>query len=189
MTGAAEQDTIRWGDRTDLTWKDNASLLTAASKSTTRQLVNAHWRWPISWQTQFILVPQIAPGTTATFLFAFAVKSGAGSAQVNYHIYETLAPTGAGPYLDLTDTTNILPARDIQISLESIIVLGEGGIAGPCTCEVGVMVAPVTEPHATLLTMELLERLNPQYQPGGQQERWMNGFHPEALYYDPRATR
>lgn len=192
----ATQDTVRWGDRTEITWNNGTvtTLANAGQRSATKQLVNAHWHWPLSWQLNIILVPQFAADETASYLVAMRVQLGSGSGLTSFRLFETIAPTASGAYLDLFDDKPVFAARDVQIAFDSITLLGEGGITAALdVLEIGAYVAPVTEPHATFGALEHLERLNPQYQ-SPEMERWMGErggqtFQEQALYYDPARKR
>lgn len=197
-TQARAADTLRWGGRTSLSWGPSSpaggnnqtqlnSAINRARGKLGSQLVNAHWRWPLSWRTLVCIRPQFAPDETGTVTVRLDWTIGSGDAQQTFSMFYVLSPTAGVGYEDLVDPTLILPAADVQCTLSL------GGIFAPDTdthpistatvdmLEIGVFVAPYTEPHAGL---HMAESAGALVDANRQDGTWMPpGFNPEELGY------
>ena len=191
------QDTLRWGGRTSLVWgpaspaggNSNANMqnaLNLANGNLGRQLVNAHWRWPLAWQTLVVMQPQFAADETGAVVVSIEWTIGSGDAQLTFSSSYTLAPTPvSGVYASIIDPTIFIPACDIMVQVKSLVAAPGDG-KGPNTAtvdslDIGVFVAPQTEPHATL---HLLEHWDKYLDSGNREDGWMPpGFNPEPLGY------
>jgi len=196
----SSQDTVRWGDRLTVTWdangKSNAGLATALGKALGRQgkqLVNAHWRWPLNWQLALVLVPQFDPAETGIVRVAYQVSFGSGNSIILPFV-ESIQGTGtaaSNATLSLLDTSVLLPAQDIQVTVTGLTTDVDSGhpLQSGGGLQIGAFVAPQTEPHAMLEALACLCRL--EGSSGGVDQRhgdWMEGgippgFHPEPLGY------
>jgi len=194
---ARAQDTLRWGGRTNVSWGPQSSVggnslgnlqtaLNNANGNLGKQLVNAHWRWPLAWQTLIVIRPFFAADETGSVVVRIDWTVGSGDAQETFSTYYTVAPDPVtGIYEDVIDTTVPLPACDVMVQVGAFLfVTGEGktlSTASVDTLEVAVFVAPTTEPHAAL---HLLDLLDEQDKTGRREGGWMGpGFHEEPLEY------
>jgi hypothetical protein len=166
-------DTLRWGDTGDFVIPGTGPETTPR---VSKQLVQASWRWPLTWAVQFNMVPNFSATETATFVATFLVTVGVGQATFTYPQVYTFAPA-AGVYSPIRDQ-QLIPAENLQIILTSLT-----GVKTTTTQEnfaFAVFAAPMTEPHAMT---ELLEEVR-----GGRarprENGWMpEGFNPEPLEY------
>ena len=197
-TQARAADTLRWGGRTSLAWgptsaiKGNAQANLNQAVNNARgklgsQLVNAHWRWPLTWRTLVCLRPQFAPDETGTVVVRIDWTVGSGDAQQTFSTFYPLSPTSGVGYEDVVDTSVVLPGADVQVELSQggiFVPSGEGHslvTASVDMLEVGVFVAPITEPHAGLHVAESMGAL---VDANRQDGTWMPpGFTPEQLGY------
>lgn len=167
--------TLRWGDTETIVGGLNAPSTTEGSgQAASKQLIAAHWRWPITWNCQFILIPSL-PGETQVFTVDLNIIIGVGQAMMGFDKLYTLTRT-AGVYLPIMDNFQ-LPAQDIQAK---VFVNAQGAQTGTHnSIQVGMFVAPMTEPHAMTMVLEELARGN-----SPDQARWMmEGFEPSPLAY------
>ena len=82
---ARAQDTLRWGSLLNVTVPQgnpnqtalNLALMNAFGKQG-KQLVNAHWRWPLSWRVALMVTPV---DVTGDILVQFAITVGSGDGQ------------------------------------------------------------------------------------------------------------
>lgn len=189
------QDTLRWGGRTGLTIQNPAGgaaaalakALANAQGQQGKQLVNAHWKWPLTWNTLVCIRPIMAPDETGSVIVNLAFTIGSGDAQQTFIASYTVA--GPGPYLSTIDTSLYLPACDVMVAVDSMGVPNEGGGPAPLNTtgtdvlEVGVFVAPFTEPHSALHLLEGFAR-DERFEQGDRDGGWMPpGFNPETLGY------
>jgi hypothetical protein len=182
MNEGSAHDTLRWGDTRALTTLTelNASeghLTTLESG----QLTNAHWRWPLVWQCQLIITPNLpAQVELETFEFALVIQIGVGQAVDTLVKNYTMAPAAiTGQYSPVTDSFQ-LPAQDIQAQI-IVSVLGGSQPTGPTneSIQCSFFVAPLTEPHA--MTHMLNHMTKHDVDPGPE---WMSeGFHEQPLRY------
>jgi hypothetical protein len=197
-TQARAADTLRWGGRTAVTWGPTSAAGGNAQANLNKavlqanhlgvQLVNAHWRWPLTWQTTVILTPQFAPDEGGTVIVRIDWILGSGDAQQNFSTFYTMAPQpGTGLYRSVVDSTTILAGCDLQAKLGTGSIATTGGeVPGPGTTtqdtlEIGVFVAPYTESHALLHAAENSGAL---VDANRRDETWMPpGFLPEPLGY------
>lgn len=180
---ARAQDTLRWGSMFNVAIPAGPSqatldqLVREAAAHNGKQLVNAHWRWPLSWRVALVVTPQ---GVTGDVNVQFELTMGSGDGE--QRILRTV--TVANGSVDTTvDNTLALPACDLLIRAVTITTEGEGGhpIAGPGNVEIGAYVAPETEAHALL---HMLDCMCGADTAGGRNGGWMPpGFTPEGLGY------
>jgi|SRR5580692_1095485 hypothetical protein len=188
-------DTLRWGDSAtilNLTSLNNESISSAPTVLVSKQLVAAHWKWPLVWVAQFVVLPNLK-GETVTFNIALSLQVGVGQAMAtlvrNYQLappYNTLTQGIAltpNPG-DLSDQWSI-PAQDIQAQVQ-VTTEGNTPLSGDPgeTLTVSMFVAPMTEPHAGFHMYErVVEHKNPD------EVRWLGEglphqpFTPERLKY------
>jgi hypothetical protein len=141
-------DTLRWGDSESLFIPSSTPLITKSTK----QLVGAHWRWPLLWKLCVVVVPQVPPGETQPFTVSLVVSLGSGSSVTTF----TLPAFVVGPpYAQPPPAFFDLPAQDLQI----IATMTSGPDTG-VTAQIGAYVAPVTESHAGLLLLDYLGAKN-----------------------------
>jgi len=200
-TQARAADTLRWGGRTSLSWGPHSAVggnsqgalnqaVILARGNLGSQLVNAHWRWPVTWRTLVCLRPQFAPDETGSLVIRVDWTIGSGDAQQTFSTFYTMAPSinGTG-YNDVIDTSVVLPACDIQVTmgLGGLLVPSGEGVSGPNTAsvdalEVGVFVAPYTEVHTPLHVAEMMSAMA---EANRQDGTWMPGnqFNEEPLGY------
>jgi hypothetical protein len=168
-------DTLRWGDVETVIVGSTGELLSASTK----QLVQAHWRWPLSWTVQFSFVANFgttAPAETVTFLFDVEFTVGVGQGKMTWVTTYTMVPSAPNVYPNLSPQVTI-PAQDLQIRVRVRSSANPTGVAGE-NFLVGCMVAPVTEPHAMTEALRVLEG-----EPRDEVE-WMGpGFTPQPLHY------
>jgi len=182
-------DTLRWGDT--LVVPNLATLNateTSPSSSFTKQLVAAHWRWPLVWVCHLVVQPNLQ-GETQTFLINLLLNLGCGQGVIPFTRQYTLAPpytalTGPSTITDLSDTFQ-LPGQDIQAQV-SVSTVGNDQPTGSTAqaLTIGFFVAPLTEPHAMTLMHDKIV-----HGEGPQPAQWMDGqtgFHPEPLRYRGR---
>jgi len=167
--------TLRWGDTENLIGGLNAPGTTeGAGTATSKQLVAAHWRWPITWNVQFVLIPAL-PGETQIFDVDLQLTIGVGQAMMQFDKTYVLQRTG-GVYLEILDNFN-LPAQDIQ---SQVFINARGAQTGTNnSIQVGMFVAPMTEPHAMTAVLDEMVRGNEE-----AQTRWMQSpFRDNPLHY------
>jgi hypothetical protein len=169
-------DTLRWGDSETLL---GLETLAGGESSTvlSKQLAQAHWRWPLSWSFWAMFVPMFDSTERATFTVITSVTLGVGQAQLTTEIRTDIAHDASNLYhpVNLAET---FPAQDIQVRCR---VIGQASLTTPGgqdSLAIGIFLAPQTEPHAMT---EILARLEGE---GKDQVEWMReGFHPQALHY------
>lgn len=176
------QDTLRWGGMFGVPVNGvitpTQSLAEARARSGS-QLVNAHWRWPLTWSIALLVTPM---GVTGDISVQFEIIIGAGDAKQS--ILRTVTVLN-GATDTTVDNTLFLPACDILIQPKLITSTDSHPITGPGTIEIGAYAAPETEAHAMLEMLSCLCRIEgagnaDQRQAGG----WMPpGFYPEPLQY------
>jgi hypothetical protein len=169
-------DTLRWGDAETL-----LGLETLAGVETTfissKQLAQAHWRWPLSWSFWAMFVPMFDSTERSTFTVITSVTLGVGQAQLTTEIRTDLPHDAANLYhpVNLAET---FPGQDIQVRCR---VTGQATLTNPNgvnSLAIGVFLAPQTEPHAMT---EILARL--EGEPKEQVEWMREGFTPQELHY------
>jgi hypothetical protein len=168
-------DTLRWGDTQSIP-------VTAgeAPSSQTRQLLQLHWRWPLSWTVLLVMVPQFGPAENQTFLVTWQVTIGIGQAIQTFPLLYTFAPSG-GVYAPQTPTLTI-PAENLQM-IATLTTVAGGAANDTDYMLVGAFGAPVTEPHAMTSLRDGLPH-------DGERVDWMpEGFHPERLRYGGEGRR
>jgi hypothetical protein len=185
-------DTLRWGDIATIV---NLNTLNAGfeggSTLPSKQLVAAHWRWPLVWSAQFVVVPNLTPAETVSFIFQLQLVVGVGQGIVSYSRWYELDPPynqlkmGIDPALTpvptfLADNWE-LPAQDIQASVLLSTLGNNQPTGGPQeSMSVAFLVAPVTEPHA----MTAIHDKQVEGKGGPTKVEWMGpGFTPERLQY------
>jgi hypothetical protein len=169
--GGPATDTLRWGDTDHRPINKTGPAEVVAFQS--RQLVNAHWRWPLTWCVVTSIQPQMAAGEAGTFTVSIAFNVGLGQANSGFAI--PFALTAAGLYAPVFDQ-RFIPAQDLQINA---FIVGTSTIAAQENIQISVWVAPMTEPHAMT---HILERMGGD--PPRGEHSWMGpGFTPEPLEY------
>ena len=171
------QDTLRWGDS-----KTFANLSTTENVNlSSKQLVAAHWRWPLTWKLMVAVVPAMVAAETAIFTLAIRVTVGSGQGTTTVKLPLIFVAPSAGPgsaYLDQTFFFDI-PAQDIQVEA---LLTGTANQPGD-SVTVGVYVAPVTEAHAMTHMLDGFAK-DERFGRGEREGGWMPpGFHPEPLQY------
>lgn len=163
-------DTLRWGDI------ETVSVPAAGETlfSQTKQLVQAHWRWPLAWAVQVSLVLDFGAVITETTTFFLDVEFTVGSGQAKMTYTETFSSTAAAGYPDIA-VSRTIPAQDLQIRAT---VRTAGAVTQVAQANIGCMVAPVTEPHAMTEVLRVVEG-----QAAGQVEWMREGFTPQPLHY------
>jgi hypothetical protein len=184
---ARAQDTLRWGGMFSVAIPVGPSQATLdqavreAAAHSGKQLVNAHWRWPLAWRVALLVTPQQITGDVNV---QFEIIVGSGDAQ--QRILRTVTVSN-GSIDTAVDNALALPACDLLIRAVTITTEGEGGhpIAGPGYVEIGAFVAPETEPHAMLHMLECLGKMCGGAEGAGHRDGgWMPpGFTPEGLGY------
>lgn len=164
-------DTLRWGDVESFRMRSGENL-----NVTSKQLLQAHWRWPLTWTVQFIALPSIdLVNETSTFTLTFRVTVGVGQAQITYPLVYTFAPPTFAQVVD----QKFIPAQDLQI-----IATLTGTVAALVKEEsmvVATFAAPMTEPHAMTHLLDHHEGAADRLQ---KAEHWMPpGFNEERLAY------
>ena len=178
---AESQDVLRWGDVKSLANLLGATLPSAVQQSNIggKQLVNAHWKWPLTWQTLFVLVPQFAPDETGQLDVDFNITVGCGGGVITFQRRLHIPASAISVYSTVIDDALILPAQDIQIDLALVSTPDNNSFTGPGQLIVGAFVAPVTEAHAMTHMLACMCEGQEQRQGG-----WMPpGFNPTPLGY------
>lgn len=176
------QDTLRWGGMIGLgvpaVFGSLAELLANASAHSGSQLVNAHWRWPLTWAVALCVTPR---GVTGDIAVQFEIILGSGDAQQS--ILRTVNVLNGA--VDTTvDNSLFLPACDILIRPKVLASDDTHPLTGPGVIEIGAYVAPETEAHAMLEMLNCLCRLEGAGNADQRQGGWMPpGFYPEPLQY------
>lgn len=179
------QDTLRWGgmlgvpiDATPSTAGLTAAIAQAMAKSGS-QLVNAHWRWPLTWGIALVLTPQGAIAGDVSVQFAITI--GSGDAQQTILRTVTI-PNGSAD--SAIDNALILPACDLLIRPQVLTTTDSHPVTGPGSLEIGAFVAPQTEPHAMLEMLACMCRIEGASNADQRRDGWMGpGFNPEPLGY------
>jgi len=175
----ADLDTLRWGDAKQIVFAGTGGR--QLPLGATFQLVAARWRWPLLWGVRIVIVPALDAGETGTFVVDVQVTLGSGQNSMTAHFTYTIAPT-AGVYPICVNDFLEIPASDIQVTAT---INGNPSVAGTVneSLQVGVFVAPQTEPHATTRMYEAMVEQAPEA------KRFMDGqigFQDEALRYQRR---
>lgn len=177
-------DTLRWGDTETLKIAPTQNSGDFAVPQNTKQLIAAHWRWPLVWALRVIIRPQLDPAETATINLAVDVVVGSGQSQATARFLYNVAPV-AGVYPPINDL-QFIPACDIQAEA---LVLGSTALFVPNAGQsiiTGLFVAPQTEPHAMTRIYEMLLEHG-----GGESVRFLGQnpgrpFKDERLHYKAR---
>lgn len=173
----SDLDTLRWGDTQTLAFDPGVA---DPKGMATRQMVSAKWRRPLGWVCNVVIAPQFN-AETGTFVFQARITQGIGGGLVTSVKTYTLAPVG-GVYDPIFDSFE-LAAQDIQIDVA--LVRTAAAVGGPESVQIGVFVAPITEPHAMTAILDQTDGgLPPPHR------RWMHdspspGFEPAPLGYQP----
>lgn len=190
-------DTLRWGSRNNIAIVDpggnSATLPTLygqavaiAQAAQGKQLVNAHWPWPLSWQTAVIINPQMAPDETGSVIVGVEFTIGSGDGNATWIATYTVSP----PYNPIFDPyQGPIPAADVLVRVAYLAQVTEtSGLTNLLSVntdnlEVGVFAAPVTEAHALRHLLEGFSK-DERFGAGEREGGWMPpGFHPEPLGY------
>jgi hypothetical protein len=200
-TQGRAQDALRWGGRTAVAWGPHSPVggntgpqlqqaVNLAKGQLGNQLVNAHWRWPLTWQTLVCIVPQFSPDEVGAMVVRLDWTLGSGDAQNTFQTFYTVSldPT-TGLYTSVIDTETILPGADVQVVLGALLPVAEAsGLPALTTTsvdvlDIGVFVAPQTEAHALLLLLEGFSK-DERFGAGEREGGWMPpGFNEEPLGY------
>lgn len=191
---ARAQDTLRWGGMFGMSFAaapTNPSLaddFARAQAHSGLQLVNAHWRWPLSWRLALVIVPRFDPTETGSVTVTYDVTIGSGDAQMTFTRALLVAANAGGTYDPVIDNVLALPACDLLIRARGLLMPDNAPLGGPGALEIGAFVAPETEPHTALAMLECLCRIEGRGGAApGIDERvgdWMPpGFTPEPLRY------
>jgi len=175
-------DTLRWGDSQQLIIPATAGDF--ALLQTSKQMIAAHWRWPLVWALRVIIRPFLDPTEAATIHLAVDVVVGSGQSQATARFLYNLAPNAGGTYDPINDL-QFIPACDIQASA---LILGSTALFSNVEESIafGLFVAPQTEVHApTRIYEKLLEH------GGGESVRYLGQnparpFQDERLHYKER---
>ena len=153
----SDLDTLRWGDTQELLFTPNSDATVAAPS---KQMVAAHWRRPLGWVVNVVINPQLNSDETADVILDVTLTQGSGGAIISGHKRYTM--TLAGGYAPVLDSFQIA-AQDIQVAVSASIK--NGASAAQEGLQVGVFVAPVTEPAAAARQTDALERMpaDPRY--------------------------
>lgn len=175
----ADLDTLRWGDSQVLVFGPFGAG-EHAHPMTTKQLIAAHWRWPVVWGLRVIIRETgMDPAETATINLAVDVVVGSGQSQATARFLYNLVSTAPGVYAPINDL-QFIPACDIQAGAS---ILGSQALVVPGVQQnipVGLFVAPQTELHAlTRIYEKMLE------QGGGESPRYL-GDNPARPFQDDR---
>lgn len=163
-------DTLRWGDVESIAVPAAGETLAQFTK----QLVQAHWRWPLTWQLQLSFHAELGTNVTETADFLFDVEFTVGAGQAKMTYVETFTMTNASGYADVA-VSRALPAQDLQLR---VFARSSKAVVQAAQLIIGAMVAPITEPHVMI---EMLDNLEGQRH---DQVEWMReGFHPQPLHY------
>lgn len=177
-------DTLRWGDSQALVFGPFGAG-DSAHPMTSKQLIAAHWRWPLVWALRVVIRDALNAAETATIHLAVDVVVGSGQSQATARFLYDLVSTAPGVYPPINDL-QFIPACDIQASA---LILGSQPLIVPAaqqSVQFGLFVAPQTEPHATTRIYEkLLEH------GGGESVRYLGEnparpFQDERLHYKER---
>jgi len=162
-------DTLRWGETLTLPIPPGLSV-EGPPISFNRQLIAAHWRWPLSWNCLVLITPQFNADETADLTLYLNATVGVGQA-IATTVYEFDISSPYAPQ----QIPLVIPAQDLQITASvSLGFLSKE----PESLQLACFVAPVTEPHAMT---HLLDKLR------GEREEavhWMPpGFNEAAMGY------
>jgi hypothetical protein len=177
------QDNLRWGDVKTIPTFTGANIARAivASQSQGRQLVTAHWKWPMTWQCLFVVVPQFGPTETGEVDVDYNVTVGCGGGMITFQRRVVIPNSAISVYPTVIDDTLVLPAQDIQIDLALLSTPDSRSFTGPGALVVGAFVAPVTESHALAHMLDCMCTDQENRKAG---EGWMPpGFTPTPLGY------
>jgi len=170
-----EQDTMRWGG-------SQTYAIPAGDGSETvqftKQLLAAHWHWPLSWNFFMAISPMIDPTELATFTLDVTFAIGVGQGIDTFVKQYSIAPIIVGPpstYPTVVIDQFLLPAQDLQTTaVISGTPVGNNG----SQIKVAHWIAPQTEPH---VMMRMLKQLRGEYD---TPHEWMPpGFTPHELKY------
>jgi len=168
-------DTLRWGDSHTFTGLASYFSDTSVPSLFSRQMIAAHWRWPLSWNLWVAIVPSFEAETTGIITITLQTTIGIGQAIATFPIVYTLSPT-SGVYLPITDQ-KLIPAQDLQIIAQLDATEATKGVNDNLT--IGVFVAPQTEPHAMT---HLLDKMVHGERP--EEVQWMPpGFNEAPMGY------
>ncbi len=177
MSGDAT--TQRWGDQLTASVTSSGGILPVSWSTNTKQLIAAHWRWPLMWGLRISIVPALDATETATFTITITCTVGSGQTAIPVVFTYVLAPV-AGVYAPINDLQQI-PAEDVQVIAT---VTGQPAAAAGVkdNIVVGAVIAPFTDPHGLTRLYDWM-MTPPNEQPEGG--RWMDGrpFADQRLTY------
>lgn len=170
-------DTMRWGDVETIPGLERLGLA-EFPVLVSKQLAQAHWRWPLSWNVWLVLLPAFDAAEAGTFEVTFRVTLGVGQAQVEAPIPFTLT----APYAPIIDQ-RFIPGENLQF--RASVKATVGPTSAPDAITLAVFCAPETEPHA------MTEMLEAARGDPAKVTEWMQNqpFTPEALQYGPHWRR
>jgi len=144
-------DTLRWGETQTLVVPVgfNGDVSPVPEGTTpplvTKQMLAAHWRWPLSWVVTLIMQPAFNADETNTFYVQWQFTVGVGQAICTFYYLYTFAPTG-GLYT-AQNVQLFTPAQDLQVN--AALACPSGAVSSkPESFNLAAFSAPVTEPHA-----------------------------------------
>lgn len=176
----AHQPVLRWGDSETIKLVSSGGI-TSGLGTQTRQLVQGHWKWPITWNVQLIAIPKFGGDETGTVFVQWPITIGVGQAQTTilYPLSSTSLPSatpanglyaegmfwatpsalqvfGFASYTPLVAEFNI-SAENIQINAQEFN--GVLTTASTDYMELAAYIAPITEPH---VLEAMLEEMGPE---------------------------
>jgi hypothetical protein len=162
----SDVDTLRWGDAFSFQFS-NAATGRNATVNLNRQLAQARWRWPIQWGLRVIIVPHFNADEAGDVTVNVLVTVGSGQNSTTAVFSYLVAPT-AGVYPVCINDFQQIPASDVQVTAQ--LLTGQITSATLETLEVGIYLAPVTEPHAMTRMYEAMVEGKPEG------KRWMQDY-------------
>lgn len=162
-------DTLRWGDSATLDFFKPGQPATA---QTTKQLVHAYWRRPLTWKLLVVARPQLPSTEGGTFHPVVNVTIGIGqSISDTIPLVLTVAPV-AGVYSPVVQFFDI-PAQDIQVNVSLDAGAGATQETDPEYWQFSAFAAPFTEPYGyTVVGDHLLGPEGGQHQTRRMPDQW-----------------
>ncbi len=166
----SDQDTLRWGDAFSFQFSNPATGRNA-TVNLQKQLAQAKWRWPIQWGLRVIIVPHMDAAETGDVTVNVLVTVGSGQNSTTATFQYVVAPT-AGVYPLCINDFQEIPASDVQVTAQ--LLTGQLTSVNLETVEVGVYLAPTTEPHGLTRLFEWM--MDPRH----AEQRWMQNYGPPS---------
>jgi hypothetical protein len=164
------QDTLRWGDVQSFAIT-TASQVHEPQLLQSKQLINARWRWPMTWKLMFVVNAQLGPAETGTITVQFQLTTGVGGATIVF-ILDTVTITTSGTTVHFFD----MPAQEFNVT--TVVTIANIATTGTDVVEIGAFAGPWTESHAVTGMHDTITEGEERV------DQWMReGFYPEPLGY------